>query len=325
MQGGGTAHSHAAVHVRDAPKLDVDQDIDFTTFADKYISCIIPDKETDPELFELVASRQCHHHTRTCKMKKGCSCRVPSDENANALNEFASDLEEHIVMKRKPSDIFVNNYNPTILRFFKSNMDIQIITPMWACIAYITSYICNTETTQSELMSKASKEVNDNNISDKLFSIVNILRKVYINRLKAKQNKNAKTTACNQDDRMIDHDEDIYVPGVQEKYAARPKSLEDLCLVDFVANYTHSKAENGINSEETEEVDPAQTSLLITLSGGLGKMSRRKKPQVIRYHFVSKENGEDQYYHRLLLLYLPWRIEKDKIKYDTYKELLKEK
>ncbi|WAQ96598.1 hypothetical protein MAR_029288 [Mya arenaria] len=80
----------------------------------------------------------------------------------------------HVVMMRKPSDIFVNNYNPTILRCLKSNMDIQIITSMWACIAYISSYICKPEKNYVRI---DAKEANDNNIREKLFSIANILRK----------------------------------------------------------------------------------------------------------------------------------------------------
>lgn len=67
MQGRGTAHFHAAIHVKDAPKLDIDSDSIFVAFADKYIKCELPDKDIDPTLHELVLARQCHHHTRTCK------------------------------------------------------------------------------------------------------------------------------------------------------------------------------------------------------------------------------------------------------------------
>ena len=63
MQGRGTAHFHSAIHVKDAPILDINPDSAFTAFAYKYIKCQLP----DPELYELVSSRQCHHHTRTCK------------------------------------------------------------------------------------------------------------------------------------------------------------------------------------------------------------------------------------------------------------------
>ena len=37
-----------------------------------------------------------------------------------------------IVLKRKTSDIFTNNYNKYLLRLFKSNMDIQFICDEYA-------------------------------------------------------------------------------------------------------------------------------------------------------------------------------------------------
>eukprot|EP00105_Crassostrea_gigas_P004589 XP_011417845.1 PREDICTED: uncharacterized protein LOC105321279 [Crassostrea gigas] len=80
-------------------------------------------------------------------------------------------------MERSPEDLFVNNYNPVLLRCLRSNMDIQMITSIWACIAYITSYICKPEKTMSELMQKASKEANDKGVTDKLYHIANQLRK----------------------------------------------------------------------------------------------------------------------------------------------------
>jgi hypothetical protein len=185
MQGRGTAHFHAAVHVHGAPKLDIDSDSSFTAFADKYIKCELPNEDSDPELHNLVSTRQCHHHTRTCKKNKQTSCRfgypkcpsehtlisrVPTEENANALKNFAMDIlskmykqlstihvtddpptldallqeigvtketynraltisstRTQVIMKRNKSDIYINNYNPTILKCLQSNMDIQII------------------------------------------------------------------------------------------------------------------------------------------------------------------------------------------------------
>ena len=47
---------------------------------------------------------------------------------------------------------------------------------MWACIAYITSYICKPEKTMSELMSKASNEAQDKGVAARLYHIGNQLR-----------------------------------------------------------------------------------------------------------------------------------------------------
>lgn len=75
MQGRGTAHFHAAVHVKGAPQLNVDPDEEFVAFADKFVKCVLPDKDEDYELYQLVLTRQIHHHTRTCTKKKIVTCR----------------------------------------------------------------------------------------------------------------------------------------------------------------------------------------------------------------------------------------------------------
>jgi hypothetical protein len=80
-------------------------------------------------------------------------------------------------MKGSTLDIYINKYNPLILKCLQSKMDIQLITSVWACIANIASYICKPEQAMSELMRKASKEANNKTIRDKLFSIGNTLRK----------------------------------------------------------------------------------------------------------------------------------------------------
>lgn len=77
MQGRGTAHFHAAVHVKGAPQLNVDPDEEFVAFADKFVKCVLPDKDEDYELYQLVLTRQIHHHTRTCTKKKDCNLPIP--------------------------------------------------------------------------------------------------------------------------------------------------------------------------------------------------------------------------------------------------------
>jgi hypothetical protein len=63
MKGLGTAHFHSAIHVKDAPKLDIDPVI-----ADKSnisnVNCLIRILIQNCMKW---SSRQCHHHTRTSK------------------------------------------------------------------------------------------------------------------------------------------------------------------------------------------------------------------------------------------------------------------
>lgn len=42
-----------------------------------------------------------------------------------------------IIMKRKPSEKCVNNYNPTLLKLWKANMDIQLVSNPYSCVIFI--------------------------------------------------------------------------------------------------------------------------------------------------------------------------------------------
>lgn len=76
----GSPHIHALFWVEDAPKLGKDSDEAVCDFINRYISCELPNKETDPELFEIVSSVQIHskRHTKSCKKgKKECRFNFP--------------------------------------------------------------------------------------------------------------------------------------------------------------------------------------------------------------------------------------------------------
>ena len=57
------------------PQVDEDSDEDVTAFIDNHITVEIPDEKEYPELHKLVTSVQNHHHTKTCRKKKGTTCR----------------------------------------------------------------------------------------------------------------------------------------------------------------------------------------------------------------------------------------------------------
>ena len=75
FQNRGTKHMHAPIHVVDAPKIDESNGIEAIEFIDKCITCALPDEEKYPEINKLVRKVQTHHHTTTCRKKKGVTCR----------------------------------------------------------------------------------------------------------------------------------------------------------------------------------------------------------------------------------------------------------
>ena len=62
---------HAPIHVVDALKIDENNDSEVKEFIDKYILCALSDEEKYSEMNKLVRKVQIHHHTRTCRKKKG--------------------------------------------------------------------------------------------------------------------------------------------------------------------------------------------------------------------------------------------------------------
>lgn len=49
-------------------------------------------------------------------------------------------------------------------------------------------------------------------------------------------------------------------------------------------------------------------------------MSQRGTPAIIKYHQWSEKKQPSQYYHSQLLLYSPWRDEKNDLCYSSYEE-----
>ncbi|XP_033759087.1 uncharacterized protein LOC117341337 [Pecten maximus] len=385
MQNRGTAHFHSAVHVKDAPVLDKDSDEEVIKFIDRYISCEHP--ESDDELASLVASRQTHHHTRTCKKKKSVSCRFHfpkppgsrtvisrplCDEDARNKTEVAQRVISHvmqtmtesesnittenllikakvtpeayheavqislkkttILLKRRPNESCINPYNPLILKALRANMDIQFITDVWACIAYLTSYMCKPETAMSDLMRNACKEATT--AKEKLKCLGNVFLKsrevsqheavARLLGLPLRQSnipvKFISTGYPEKRTRMLkpatvlktmdEDDTDIYLPSIIDKYAARPSSLNDMCLAEFASNYeTTSRHKHDECVEEQSNSNMDVTQKTICLKNELGIMVKRKIPQVQRFHYVSQEKDSEKYFFRLLILYLPWRSE----------------
>uniref|UniRef100_A0A8W8MNR1 Uncharacterized protein n=1 Tax=Magallana gigas TaxID=29159 RepID=A0A8W8MNR1_MAGGI len=108
---------------------------------------------------------------------------------------------------------------------------------------------------------------------------------------------------------MDKDDMDVFVPNIIDKYAARPSSLEDTCLVEFASCYTSAKSP--ISEEEDTNIDYENntTGKLIRLKDGMGTMRKRNVPFVLRDCPVTKQRDSEKYYHRLLFLYFPWRNE----------------
>jgi len=67
------------------------------------------------------------------------------------------------MLRRKPSDIWINQYNPDLLKCWNANMDIQYITDAYSCVMYIISYISKAEREMGVVLENVRKEAAEGN------------------------------------------------------------------------------------------------------------------------------------------------------------------
>lgn len=109
----------------------------------------------------------------------------------------------------------------------------------------------------------------------------------------------------------------IFQTSIVDRYAARPKTLENMCYADFASQYI-----KGSNTEQNNNLDGAvkvrnSKRQSITLQNKLGKMYR-----LIRFHATPRRKDPESYYHRTLMMYLPWR-DHEELKFEgSYKKKL---
>ena len=166
-----------------------------------------------------------------------------------------------LVLKRKPHEMKINNYNPDILRAWRANMDIQYVLDAYACVMYITSYMMKSERAMGELLKHVSKECRGDDIRSQLrklgstflnhrelsmqesayrilsLPLKKLSRKCVFIYTDPKNERLAMTKPLANIRELENDDEDLYLTNLTDRYVARPNHLENLCLAEFAANY----------------------------------------------------------------------------------------
>ena len=63
----GSPHLHALIWTSDCPDLMNDTKDAYIDYINQHVQAYLPDKETDPQLYDLVKTYQTHNHSRTCR------------------------------------------------------------------------------------------------------------------------------------------------------------------------------------------------------------------------------------------------------------------
>ena len=169
-----------------------------------------------------------------------------------------------IVLKRKPNECKINNYNPAVMSAWQANMDIQYVLNAYACVMYVASYMMKSEKAMGELLKTVINENRSDELKSQLrkvgsaflthrevsaqeavYRILSIPMKqlsrtvLYVDTNPAKDRIAVlkKITDINQ---LDDDDPNVFHKSLLERYQHRPRTLDQMCLAEFAANYVTS-------------------------------------------------------------------------------------
>ena len=283
------------------------------------------------------------------------ACNIPMDDYVTALS--TSKRGHTLVLRRTPQEMNINSYNPSILRAWKANMDIQYILDAYACVMYVTSYMMKSERAMGELLKHVTKESSGLDIRSQLrklgstflnhrelscqeasyrllsLPLKKLSRKCVFINTDPKNERIAMTKPLSSIQNFDNDEEDLYLKSLMDRYAARPNQLENMCLAEFAANYDikYSQKSEDDNDHTPNPLEQQETEVsdTIWLKGGLGQMKKRNVEAVIRFPKYNSEKDSEKYFRGKLMLYTAWRDENELIGdsdsfYDNHRLLLDE-
>ena len=257
-------------------------------------------------------------------------CLLSQVEYANALSLTSKGSK--VVLKRDPCECNINNYNPSVLLAWQANMDIQYVMDAYACVMYVASYIMKHEKSMGELLKNVANEVRTEELSTQLrrvgtaflthrelsaqeavyrllsMPMKQLSRSVVFVDTNVKNERIAVLKNPNDLNRLDESDTDVFQKSLIDRYQHRPQTLQCMCLAEFAASYTVDYRKNddedcdALPENESSEVSSSK----ITLSGGLGKMTKRNRFAIIRFKRYNKDAEPSKWYRARLMLYHPW-------------------
>ena len=105
---------------------------------------------------------------------------------------------------------------------------------------------------------------------------------------------------------LPDDDEDVFATSLIDRYAARPVSLQNMCLATFAVTYdviqssTKKEETDGVNDEEEEMQNTENDNSLtkMKLQKGLGVIRKRKQEAILCTRRYKIHAEPEKYYHQ---------------------------
>ena len=232
-----------------------------------------------------------------------------------------------IFLKRSPNELRINNYNPTCLRAWRANMDIQYVLDVYACAMYIVSYISKAQKGMSELLRKAVQEAKEGNtnikqqvrdVGNKFLNSVEIsaqeavyvvlqlpMRKashivIFINTLPPTE-RIELLKPLTEIENLSDDCEEFQSGGLLKRYIESPECMQNVTLADWAAWYD-SCGEKGykktskcdvdnllLENKDEENDDELLDDNPDVLSSRSKELKKRTKARIVRSVWFNKE------------------------------------
>lgn len=356
FQNRGSPHLHVVIWVEGHPSVETPEGI---AQIDKVCSCEMPPENS--ELHELVKKCQTHHHTNTCKKNDTTStiCRFNFPRQIcaqthivdSSTNEFIQNGGRICLLKRGSHERWINTYNPTLLKLWQGNMDVQPCGSNESIAFYIAKYLSKSEPTDldggiAQAIQQIRREETD--VSRKLFKICMRIMKerqvsacecvyrlchlnlrdtsrktVFLNKRKPEQRY--KVIKFNEQGQATG-----YCANIFQRYEKRPTEHADydfnnMSLLEFAMlfePYYRNVAEHNEDNidQDAYETEQPTRRCLITLSGNT-KVIKGNTAAVIRVPYFVATTDPENYYYSLLLQYMPYRHETELLQdFDTARD-----
>ncbi|XP_019217525.1 uncharacterized protein LOC109202971 [Oreochromis niloticus] len=248
-------------------------------------------------------------------------CKLTHAEYERYLNKM--NTRSTIILKRDPKDSWINGYNPHLLEAWNSNIDISFVLDAFGAANYLMKYISKKEGGLSEYLKTVIENSHKDSVNecDEMRAVMQAYSKkreisaqecvARACGLHMKQCSRAVIFIPTDDnpvkmsrplsvlDNTTPESSNVWMTSLNDKYKARPETpeYEEMCMADFAATCRI------VYGQQTKGKD------VLPLLNEMGFVQRRKndKPAIIRFHRCSQEKHPEQYYGRLLKLYLPHR------------------
>ncbi|XP_033832459.1 uncharacterized protein LOC117379863 [Periophthalmus magnuspinnatus] len=231
-----------------------------------------------------------------------------------------------IVLQRDVNEIWINPYNPILLKCWNANMDIQYVVDVYACIVYIISYMSKSEREMGLLLKQTHQEATKQGNADAKEAMKKIGQAYLHNRDVSAQEAVYRITQmhlkeCSRKVVFIptgdtifkltkplnelkkSGNNDIWMTGFVDRYKNRPQNdtFDNMCIATFASEY------RVLSTSEKKSKN------VIKLQNSCGYISKRfrTKPAVVRYARFSETKNPELYYKSLLQLFFPYRHDND--------------